>query len=97
MTTRPAPEFPAPELDTVPQFAARANVSVRTIRRKIDEGLPIIKIGRATRIDPPVGMHFLKEGRTPPPPVGRGRPRKISAIRILVLALVAPPSGRASC
>jgi len=68
----------APELDTVPQFAVRANVSIRTIRRKIDEGLPIIKIGCATRIEPQAGMRFLKEGRLAPPPVRRGRPRKAS-------------------
>ena len=70
--------LPAPELDTVPQFAVRANVSIRTIRRKIDEGLPIIKIGCATRIEPQAGMRFLMEGRLAPPPVRRGRPRKAS-------------------
>jgi len=57
--------LPAPELDTVPQFAVRANVS-------------ILKIGCATRIEPQAGMRFLKEGRLAPPPVRRGRPRKAS-------------------
>ena len=89
---RSAPDLPAAELDTVPEFAARANASVRTINRKIAEGLPIIKIGRLTRIDPQRGMAYLRGELPPPPPVRRGRPRKItSAILILVLVLAALP------
>jgi hypothetical protein len=64
--TRSVPQLPAAELDTIPQFAARANTSVRTVHRLIGDGMPIVKIGRATRIDPERGMAFVR-GELPAP------------------------------
>jgi hypothetical protein len=77
MSTRARPrELPAPVFDTKVEFAARAHISLRTLNRQIDQGLPVIRIGGAVRIDPYDGLRFLKEGRTLPLPPRRGRPRK---------------------
>jgi hypothetical protein len=75
---RSSRNLPASELDTVPEFCARANVSVRTGWRKIADGTlepAIVRINDAVRIDPARGMQALR-GELPPPPVPRrGRPR----------------------
>ncbi len=73
--------LPAPELDDYEQFGARLGVSKRTVIRLVEQGLPVIKIGRLRRIDPAAGMAYIR-GELPPPepePVRRGRPRKDSA------------------
>jgi hypothetical protein len=68
--------LPSPELDTKAEFASRAHISLRTVNRQIELGLPVIRIGGAVRIDPQRGMAFLRGERSPPEPVRRGRPRK---------------------
>jgi hypothetical protein len=75
MPPRPlvAPTLPAPELDDYVQFAARINASKQTVIRLVERGLPIIRIGRLVRIDPVVGMAFIRGELPPPKPVRRGR------------------------
>jgi hypothetical protein len=72
----PALTLPAPELDDYAQFAARIGASKRTVIRLVESGLPIIQIGRLRRIDPAVGMAYIRGERPAPEPVRRGRPTK---------------------
>jgi hypothetical protein len=59
--------LPAPELDTPPEFAARCNVSLRTIYRAIDAGQIIVTyVGSIPRIDPVVNMARLRKGKKLP-------------------------------
>lgn len=76
---RSSPTLPAPELDTIPEFAVRCNLGQRTVARRVaDRTIPSIKIGRSRRIDPVAGMAAIRGELPPPPPspVRRGRPRK---------------------
>lgn len=60
--------LPAPELDSIPQFAVRANLSTRFVARMVAAGIiPSIKIGRLRRIVPAFGMAALR-GSPPPRP-----------------------------
>ena len=69
--------LPEPELDTVVQFASRANLSVRTVARRVADGrIPSIKIGRSRRIDPKVGMAAVRGERPAPQLTRRGRPSR---------------------
>ena len=72
----PALTLPARELDDYAQFAARIGVSKRTVIRLVENGLPIIDIGRLKRIDPVVGMAYIRGELPPPEPPHRGRPKK---------------------
>jgi hypothetical protein len=72
----PAARLPAPELDDYEQFAARIHASKRTVIRLVESGLPIIEIGRLRRIDPIVGMAWVRGGLPPPESPRRGRPKK---------------------
>jgi hypothetical protein len=69
--SRSARVLPAPVFDNIPQFAARANVSVRTIHRLIDQGLPVVRMRRSVRIDPVIGMAYLRGEHVPKPPPPR--------------------------
>ena len=58
--------LPAPELDTPSEFAARCNVSVRTIYRAMDAGELIISyIAGIPQIDPIIRNKCLKDGGRP--------------------------------
>lgn len=60
--------LPLPELDTIPQFAFRANLSTRFVARMVAVGtIPSIKIGRLRRIVPAFGMAALR-GSSPSRP-----------------------------
>jgi hypothetical protein len=72
----PAARLPAPELDDYEQFAARIHASKRTVIRLVESGLPIIEIGRLRRIDPIVGMAWVRGALPPPEAPRRGRPKK---------------------
>jgi hypothetical protein len=74
-----ARSLPAAELDDYEQFAARIGVSKRSIYRLVDNGLPVIEIGRLRRIDPIIGMAWIRGELPPPEPPRRGRPRKATA------------------
>jgi phage terminase Nu1 subunit (DNA packaging protein) len=71
----PEAPMPAPEFDTTQQFAGRIQTSDRTVKRLVDQGMPVVRIGDLTRIDPPVALDWLRN-RNKPKPVCRGRPRK---------------------
>jgi hypothetical protein len=75
----PAPTLPERELDDYKQFGARINASKRTVIRLVEGGMPIIRIGRLRRIDPLVGMAWIRGERPAPEPVRRGRPKKDSS------------------
>jgi hypothetical protein len=75
----PAATLPAPELDDYEQFAARIRASKRTVIRLVAGGMPVIYIGRLPRIDPIVGMAYIRGELPPPEPPRRGRPKKDSA------------------
>jgi hypothetical protein len=68
--------LPERELDDYEQFGARINASKRTVIRLVEAGMPIIRIGRLRRIDPFVGMAYIRGELPPPEPVRRGRPKK---------------------
>ena len=75
----PKPVLPPAELDTVPQFAARTNTSVRNIYRAIEDGRIIpVWVGDVMRLDPVVNMDRVRKARAPAAPK-RGRPRKGTA------------------
>ena len=77
-----ASTLPAAELDDYAQFGARIGVSKRTVIRLVEQGLPVIKIGRLRRIDPVACMAVIRGELPPPEPepdLRRGRPRKDSA------------------
>ena len=74
----PAATLPAPELDDYAQFAVRIGASKRTVIRLVENGLPIIEIGRLRRIDPVVAMAWIR-GEVRPETVRRGRPQKETA------------------
>jgi len=75
----PKAPLPTAELDTIPQFAARCGVAVRTIYRAIGAGQIIVDyVGNTPRIDPVRNMARIKRGRPPALP-RRGRPRKEAA------------------
>jgi hypothetical protein len=72
----PKAPLPPAEFDTIPQFAARCGVAVRTIYRAIDDGQIIVDyIGNTPRIDPVRNVARIKQRRSPSGP-RRGRPRK---------------------
>jgi hypothetical protein len=72
----PKPALPPAELDTIPQFAARTNTSVRNIYRAIADGrVTVVYVGNTARIDPVANMARIKRER-PPAALKRGRPRK---------------------
>ena len=75
----PKTVLPPAELDTVPQFAARTNTSVRNIYRAIEDGrITVVYVGNVARIDPAANMARIKRERPPLAPK-RGRPRKGAA------------------
>ena len=69
----PAARLPAPELDDYEQFAARIHASKRTVIRLVESGLPIIEIGRLRRIDPIVGMAWMRGDCRPSRRAAAGR------------------------
>jgi hypothetical protein len=73
----PTPALPPAELDTISQFAARANVAVRTVYRGIKSGqIVVVYVGGNTpRIDPVANMARIKNARSSSGP-RRGRPKK---------------------
>lgn len=72
----PKAPLPAPERDTPAQFAARANVSVRTVYRAIAAGqITVDYIGNVPRIDPAKNMARIGRAHSPSGPQ-RGRPKK---------------------
>jgi excisionase family DNA binding protein len=72
----PKPALPPAELDTIPQFAARTNTSVRNIYRAIEDGrITVVYVGNTARIDPIANMARIKKARPAAAPK-RGRPRK---------------------
>jgi hypothetical protein len=71
----PAAPMPPPAFDDILEFSARLRVSPRTTRRLIDKGLPVIKIGDLTRIDPEPALDWVRNS-SKPRPVRRGRPAK---------------------
>jgi len=72
----PKPALPPAELDTIPQFAARTNTSVRNIYRAIGDGrITVVYVGNTARIDPVANMARIKR-EWPPAAPKRGRPRK---------------------
>jgi hypothetical protein len=75
----PALTLPERELDDYAHFAARIGASPRTVMRLVAGGMPVIYIGRLPRIDPLVGMAYVRGELPPPEPPRRGRPRKDSA------------------
>jgi hypothetical protein len=75
----PTPTLPERELDDYEQFGVRINASKRTVIRLVEGGMPIIRIGRLRRIDPVVGMAYIRGELPRPEPVRRGRPKKDSA------------------
>jgi hypothetical protein len=79
MAARPAPVLPEPELDSYDQFGARIGTSRRGVFRLVERGLPVIRIGGLRRIDPAVGMAWIRGELPPPEPPRRGRPRKREA------------------
>ena len=67
--------LPPAEFDTYEQFAARLGVSVRSVHRLVDGGLPVIRLpGMGRRIDPVAGRAYIRGELPPPAPVRRGRP-----------------------
>jgi hypothetical protein len=75
----PKTTLPAAELDTVPQFAARTNTSVRNIYRGIKDGRFIpVWVGDVMRLDPVFNMARIRKARSPSGP-RRGRPKKVAA------------------
>ena len=89
-----ARSLPAAEFDDYAQFAARIGVSKRTVIRLVENGLPIIEIGRLRRIDPAVGMAWLRGELPPPAPPRRGRPRRATASPTAAKAVAQPTKLR---
>lgn len=94
----PAPTLPERELDDYEQFGVRINASKRTVIRLVEGGLPIIQIGRLRRIDPVVGMAWIRGELPPPKPPRRGRPKKrensATALPTAATAVARPPKPR---
>jgi hypothetical protein len=72
----PFTPLPERELDDYEQFGARIGASKRTVIRLVERGMPIIEIGRLRRIDPVIGMAYIRGELPPPEPPRRGRPKK---------------------
>jgi hypothetical protein len=58
---------------TLPDFAAQLGRSPRTIARYIDQGLPIIRVGRQVFVDPSAARLWFTEGSPRPQPSRRRR------------------------
>jgi hypothetical protein len=76
MPSRAPRTLPKRELDDYHQFGARIGASYHTVWRMVKGGLPAISVGGMRRIDPVVGMAYLRGELPPPEPPRRGRPRK---------------------
>ena len=58
---------------TLPDFAAELGKSERTARRWVDRGLPVIRVGNASYIDPAAAREWFRAGMPAPKPAPRGR------------------------
>src|SRR6516225_1969326 len=72
----PKTALPPAELDTIPQFAARTNTSVRNIYRAIeDDRITLVYVGNVARIDPVPNMARIRRERPPARRSAAGRAR----------------------
>lgn len=64
------------------KFAEAGDFSPRTLSKYIQQGMPVVYIGRKPYPVTDAAIAWLRSRRTngaPPPPRGRGRPRKVAA------------------
>lgn len=60
-------------LMTLEEFARDIRRSVRTARRFIDRGCPVVRIGATPYIDPAAARAWFEAGCPPPQPSSRNR------------------------
>jgi len=61
-----APQSVTAGLMTLAQFAADIRKGVRTVRRYVDRGLPVVRIGSTPYINPLTARAWFEDGCPPP-------------------------------